>query len=82
MANRTAPTPRTWRAQKAALTRAVKSGDPSRVLAECERVTGTDWTPDSPHTPYWPDDWRRWLRALEDAYAPAQPPRDPFGGAC
>ena len=57
---------RTFRAQKAALTRAIRSEDPSRVEYECRRVVGRDWTPESPHTPHWPDDWRRWLRALED----------------
>ena len=55
---------RTWTGQKAALTRAVRSGDRAKVKAECERVVRHDWTEDSPHSPYWPDDWRRWLRAL------------------
>lgn len=58
---------RTWRAQKAGLTRAVKSGDRDAIARECRRVVEFDWTEGSPHTPYWPDDWRRWRRALEDA---------------
>ena len=64
--------PRTYRAQKSALTRAINSGIKEKVLYECERVVRFDWIDASPHTPYWPDDWRRWLRALEDA-APLVP---------
>lgn len=60
--------PRTYRAQKAGLTRAVNSGEPERVRYECQRVVRFDWVRESPHTPYWPDNWRRWARALEDAY--------------
>ena len=65
---------RTWRGQKAALTRAINSGDRERVRYECVRVVQHDWTEGSPHTPYWPDDWSRWLRALEDAYHPERAP--------
>lgn len=64
---------RTWRAQKAGLTRAINSGDPAKVRRECERVISTDWRSESPHTPYWPDDWRRWLEALEDAFGYGSP---------
>ena len=71
---------RTWRAQKAALARAVKSGDRELVRAECERVVDHDWVAGSPHTPYWPDDWRNWLRALEDIYYPETPPETGLNG--
>ncbi|MEK9736090.1 MAG: hypothetical protein VW239_02050 [Candidatus Nanopelagicales bacterium] len=72
---------RTYAAQKSGLTRAINSKDPAKVLAECRRVVDVDWSAGSPFTPYWPDDWSRWVRALEDAYCPARPPHDPFGGA-
>ena len=66
---------RTYKAQKAALTRALKSGDREKILAECIRVRDIDWTRDSPHTPYFPDDWIRWERALNDSYPyPLQAP--------
>lgn len=65
--------PRTYRAQKSALTRAINSGIKEKVLYECERVVRFDWIETSPHTPYWPDDWHRWLRALEDAYGLGTP---------
>ena len=69
---------RTWSAQKAALTRAIRSGDKEQVLAECQRVIDRDWTAGSPHTPYWPDSWSRWQRALEDAYSPEPAPKVGF----
>lgn len=71
---------RTWTAQKAGLTRAIRSGDCEKIKAECERVVQHDWTEDSPHSPYWPDDWRRWLRALEDAYPWGRAPVDEVFG--
>ena len=49
-----------YAAQKARLTRALKSGDPSKVVAECRRVK-QEWNAN-----YWPDDWSRWQRALGD----------------
>jgi hypothetical protein len=55
-----------WRKQKAALTRAINSGDPRKVLAACEKVVA-DW-----NTKVWPDDWARWRRALEDAASAAK----------
>lgn len=53
---------RTFSAQKAGLTRAVKSGLPERVIAEC-RKTVNEWE-GLDHG--WPDDWSRWQRALDD----------------
>jgi hypothetical protein len=48
--------------QKAALTRAVKSGDPKRVIDTC-RKTIREWD----EIGAWPDDWSHWQRALSDA---------------
>ncbi len=48
--------------QKAALTRAVKSGDPQRVLAACQKAV-SQWNTIGA----WPDDWHRWNIALSDA---------------
>lgn len=59
-----------YRKQKAALTRAINSGDPLKVLAACEKVVN-DWS-----TKVWPDDWSRWRRALEDAAAKAKQEQD------
>jgi hypothetical protein len=50
-----------FRKQKAALTRAINSGDPRKVLATVEKTLKA-WE----HT-VWPDDWARWRGALEDA---------------
>lgn len=50
---------RTYGQQKAALTRALKSGDPGKVVRECKRVK-IEWGN------AWPDDWSRWERALWD----------------
>lgn len=47
-------------AQKAALTRAVKTGDPDKVIAACRKAKA-EWDAE-----YWPDDWSRWQRALDD----------------
>ena len=49
--------------QRAALTRAKNSGDPAKVIAACEAAV-RDWN--SPGN-YWPDDWSRWQRALDDS---------------
>lgn len=48
--------------QKAALTRAVNSGDPEKVKATC-RKTVAEWNANGGA---WPDDWARWQRALDD----------------
>lgn len=47
--------------QKAALTRAVNSGDPERVAAACVAAMN-EWD----EIGAWPDDWARWQRALSD----------------
>lgn len=51
----------TYSAQKAALTRAVKSGDPNKVIAACTAAKA-QWD----RTGMWPDEWTRWQRALDD----------------
>lgn len=56
---------RTYRAQKAALTRAVNSGNPDKIRAECVRAKN-EWDKDG--IP-WPDDWHRWNIAYEDTFA-------------
>jgi len=55
---------RTYAQQKAALTRAVKTGDPDRVVRECQRVKVEWFAKYGPHN--YPDDWSRWQRALTD----------------
>lgn len=47
--------------QKAALTRARKSGDPERVALECQRAIKA-WN----EIGAWPDDWAHWQRTLDD----------------
>lgn len=49
--------------QKAALTRALKSGDYAKVVATT-RKTIAEWN----ETGAWPDDWAHWQRALDDAW--------------
>lgn len=51
--------------QKAALTRAVKSGDASKVVTVCRDAVAA-WGR-APFNGAWPDDWSRWQRALDDA---------------
>ena len=63
----------TRQAQKAALTRAIKTVEPEQrqwnVLKACLKAV-TEWNmPGS----YWPDDWSTWQRALDDAYAQYRP---------
>lgn len=48
-----------YSAQKAALTRAINSRDPSQVVAACKKAVA-EWNGE------WPDDWSRWQRALSD----------------
>jgi len=48
--------------QKAALTRAIKSGDPEKIAAVCKKAI-SEWD----EIGAWPDDWSRWQRALDDA---------------
>jgi len=49
--------------QKAALTRAVNSGDAAKVEAQVIKTVG-EWN-DGHYA--WPDDWHRWQRALDDS---------------
>jgi hypothetical protein len=49
--------------QKAALSRAVKSGDVEKIKATCKK-TVAEWDAAGGA---WPDDWARWQRALDDA---------------
>ena len=52
-----------YTAQKANLTRAVKSGDPQKVVTACRKAVATWNSPEG----YWPDSWSDWQRALDDA---------------
>ena len=56
--------------QKAALTRALKSGDRNRVLLTCAQTVKA-WD----EIGAWPDDWSRWQRALDDVFPIFQAPR-------
>lgn len=58
-------TQKMYRNQKAALTRAINSGDPEKVIAACKKAVD-QWADSA-----WPDDWHRWQIALNDA--------EPFG---
>lgn len=49
------------KAQRAALTRAINSGEPAKVRLACARAV-TAWEA----VGAWPDDWSRWQRALDD----------------
>jgi len=51
-----------YRRQKSALTRAINSGDPLKVLDTVEK-TLDEW-----HGKAWPDAWSRWRNAVEDAF--------------
>jgi hypothetical protein len=49
--------------QRAALTRAINSGDKDRIVLACrDAVREWNTTPGA----IWPDDWSRWQRALDD----------------
>ena len=48
--------------QRAALTRAINSGDPEKVAKACKAAV-TEWN----EIGAWPDQWSRWQRALDDA---------------
>lgn len=49
--------------QKAALTRAINSGDPRKVMNAARKAV-REWN----EIGAWPDDWSRWQRAIDDAY--------------
>jgi len=53
----------TYRNQKSALTRAINSGDPLKIIAATRAAFDT-W---NEHGNYWPDDWCRWEIAESDA---------------
>ncbi len=48
--------------QKAALTRAVKTGDAEKIAVVCKAAVA-EWN----EIGAWPDDWHRWQAALDDA---------------
>jgi hypothetical protein len=59
--------------QKAALTRAINSGDRDKIVVACAKAV-REWS-QPPFNGAWPDDWSRWQRALEDAFPVFQAPR-------
>lgn len=65
--NRTSPdhslAQRQFPAQKRALTIAIKSGDPAKVIAAATKAV-KQWD----ETGTWPDAWHNWNIALDDAY--------------
>lgn len=50
---------------KAALTRAVNSGDPEKVALACKKAV-REWD----EIGCWPDNWSLWQRALDDCLFP------------
>jgi hypothetical protein len=54
---------RTIPKHKAALTRALKSKDRTKVVYACVQATD-EWDAIGA----WPDEWARWQRALDDVY--------------
>lgn len=48
--------------QKAALTRAIKTGDPEKIAITCKAAV-TEWN----EIGAWPDAWSRWQNALDDS---------------
>jgi hypothetical protein len=59
---------RTYRGQKTALTRAINSDNPLKVLEEVHR-TLIEWQESGQP---WPDDWHRWNIAARDAFQDLQ----------
>jgi len=53
----------TYRRQRAALTRAVNTGDPAKIEATVVK-TVTEWN-DGHYA--WPDNWHNWQIALDDS---------------
>lgn len=56
--------------QKSALTRAIKTKDREKVKEACIKAKAV-WEKQG----YWPDDWSRWQRALDDLYPGLESPR-------
>jgi hypothetical protein len=54
---------RIGRAQKAALTRAINSGDRARMIETCAKAVA-EWD----EIGAWPDHWNRWQIALDDVF--------------
>lgn len=54
---------RIGRAQKAALTRAINSGDRAKVIETCAQAV-REWD----EIGCWRDDWARWQNALDDVF--------------
>lgn len=54
---------RTHRTHKARLTRAINSGDRSKII-DAARLAVAEWDAIGA----WPDDWSRWQRAIDDAH--------------
>lgn len=66
-------TNRQYSTQKAALTRAIKTRDPVKVQAACEKAV-REW-----NETCWPDGWHRWQNALYDISGYRAPDiTDPF----
>lgn len=61
---------RTRRSQKAALTRAINSGDRDKMIETCAAAV-REWD----EIGAWPDDWTRWQRALDDTFPVFYAPR-------
>lgn len=59
-----------YASQKAALTRAINSKDKEKVKAACKAAV-TAWNKQG----YWPDDWSRWQRALNDVHPAFEAPQ-------
>jgi hypothetical protein len=53
------------RSQKSQLTRAIRSGDPQKVVAAVRKAKA-EWNGPA-FNGAWPDDWHRWNMALYDA---------------
>lgn len=58
------------RTQKAALTRAINSGDRNKMIETCAKAVA-EWD----EIGAWPDDWGRWQRALDDCFPVFHAPR-------
>lgn len=61
-----------FRTQKAALTRAINSGNRDKIVEACAKAV-REWS-EPPFNGAWPDDWSHWQRALDDAFPVFQAP--------
>lgn len=62
-----------FRKQKAALTRAINSGERDKVLVACAKAVA-EWNADYPCAGMWPDNWSRWQNALDEVFPVFQAP--------